>query len=270
MDHQQHYWYIKNSSRALQNTNNSIYLLNNPLSLVGCRRHLWLDDRRTRGAGGGNCRQRGDWLGWQHVKLIWLGGNHRPAERRNIHNNSLSREMRRPASRGPASPIEYFSELNRLLAGSVQFDEYWLETNMTKLHADPGATVSYGVTVWLSTGVGRGRFCRVRVIKCPVFLCQRSLRSTQRDLLAFRAEIKPMLQLLIFSLNNFTELWPPSPLSLSGLNIYWLHQACQLMVSIRQKLTNSLSKLLIIFSLSKFLSLIFFRLNLLINDRGNF
>ena len=40
MDHQQHYWYIKNSSRALQNTNNSIYLLNNPLSLVGSENML--------------------------------------------------------------------------------------------------------------------------------------------------------------------------------------------------------------------------------------
>ena len=45
MDHQQHYWYIKNSSRALQNTNNSIYLLNNLLWLAGRRRRLWLDDR---------------------------------------------------------------------------------------------------------------------------------------------------------------------------------------------------------------------------------
>ena len=35
MDHQQHYWYIKNSNRALQNTNNSISVLNT--------RHDWPD-----------------------------------------------------------------------------------------------------------------------------------------------------------------------------------------------------------------------------------
>ena len=116
MDHQQHYWYIKNSSRALQNTNNSICLLNNRLSLAGRRRRLWLDDRGE---------ERWRWRMSAAVLagcLIWLGGNHHPAESRNIHNNSISREMRRKAA------LPHRAQLKKL-----QFDEYWLETNMTKL-----------------------------------------------------------------------------------------------------------------------------------------
>ena len=52
MDHQQHYWYIKNSCRAIQNTNNSIYLLNIRLSLAGRRRALPLVERGGGRAGG--------------------------------------------------------------------------------------------------------------------------------------------------------------------------------------------------------------------------
>ena len=115
MDHQQHYWYIKNSSRALQNTNNSIYLLNNLLWLAGRRRRLWLDDRgeeswrwRLSAAVLAGC-------------LIWLGGNHHPAESRNIHNNSISREMRRKDGRAARQP----SQLNWIFFRTQSFARWF-------------------------------------------------------------------------------------------------------------------------------------------------
>ena len=110
MDHQQHYWYIKNSCRALQNTNNSIYLLNILLSLVGRRRGLLLVEGGAGRLGDQYCEgsQRNVFefpVSSLHVKLIWRGGNHHPAGAEYSYNNSISREMRRKDGQ-PASSIE--------------------------------------------------------------------------------------------------------------------------------------------------------------------
>ena len=66
----------------------------------------------------------------------------------------MSRKDGQPASSSQPNWI-FFRTQSFALGGSVQFDEYWLETNMTKLHADPGATVSYEVTVYSAIGVHR-------------------------------------------------------------------------------------------------------------------
>ena len=52
MDHQQHYWYIKNSSRAVQNTNNSIYVLNTAADWLTAAAASYWSAARGGGRGG--------------------------------------------------------------------------------------------------------------------------------------------------------------------------------------------------------------------------
>ena len=128
MDHQQHYWYIKNSSRAVQNTNNSIYVLNTAADwLTAVAASYWSAVRGGGRGGAGGARAvitAGVCWGCKVNVTLWETSAGRPQHcpSRNIHNNSISREMRRKAA------LPHRAQLKKL-----QFDEYWLETNMTKL-----------------------------------------------------------------------------------------------------------------------------------------
>ena len=177
----------------------------------------------------------------------------------------MSRKDGQPASSSQSNWI-FFRTQSFALGGSVQFDEYWLETNMTKLHADPGATVSYEVTVYSAIGVRRQQIYWSDPVDIMDIVSVRKLSTLQvsalikvltKRLVSIYANIKALALVLVFSWSSLTKLRARSAALSQQLLSH--PSLCQLMVSIRQKLTNSLSKLLIIFSLSKFLSLIFSR-----------
>ena len=131
-----------------------------------------------------------------HVKLIALCGKsqHRPSESRlsHIHNNLISREMRRNDGWAPGEPTIEFSKIFNWARQSVQFDEYWLETNMTKLHAEQSISWIVGIVVEPATAsyeVTSDGPCGDIHLKALSQL-SRGINSTVRESICYRRVIK--------------------------------------------------------------------------------